>query len=273
MIGGKGYELMANHKEGWNPEGFRGRYSEVLDRYDFIVGDWGYGQLRLKGFYRDNHPKANRDSAISGLVDYINEYCNFGCAYFVLRKLKDTPADPLVKDILIKEPADPAKEGKEASQSGTSSKQDDIPQLSSRKYQAESAVSKEQPVREAPVKDQSAKDQSVKEQSAKEQSANSPREQQAKSPFPKDRPFKERNRDNRGKEYPNKKYRDNAPKETGRDNQAQRPAQVHGRDGQGQGKGSRGHGPREQQQREAQPREPKDRDSQPKPSPNPGGRS
>ncbi|WP_081751119.1 YutD family protein [Paenibacillus sp. FSL R7-277] len=107
VIGGKGYELMLDHKDGWNPEAFRGRYSEVLDRYDYIIGDWGYSQLRLKGFYRDNHPKVNRDTAISGMVDYINEYCNFGCAYFVLHKLKESPQEGSFKDILIKEIPEP----------------------------------------------------------------------------------------------------------------------------------------------------------------------
>lgn len=98
---------MLDHKDGWNPEAFRGRYSEVLDRYDYIIGDWGYSQLRLKGFYRDNHPKVNRDTAISGMVDYINEYCNFGCAYFVLHKLKESPQEGTFKDILIKEVPEP----------------------------------------------------------------------------------------------------------------------------------------------------------------------
>ncbi|KAA1187778.1 YutD family protein [Paenibacillus sp. FSL E2-8871] len=110
VIGGKGYELMLDHKDGWNPEAFRGRYSEVLERYDYIIGDWGYSQLRLKGFYRDNHPKVNRDTAISGMVDYINEYCNFGCAYFVLHKLKEVPQEGLFKDILIKEIPEPSEE-------------------------------------------------------------------------------------------------------------------------------------------------------------------
>lgn len=91
QIGGKNYEIVQNHKDGWNPEVFRDRYSEVLERYDYIIGDWGYSQLRLKGFYRDNHPKATKDSTISSMVDYINEYCNFGCAYFVLQKSKDQP--------------------------------------------------------------------------------------------------------------------------------------------------------------------------------------
>lgn len=89
VIGNKSYEVLKDHRNGWNLEAFRERYSEVLDRYDYIVGDWGYNQLRLKGFYRDNHPKAAKDSTFSSMSDYINEYCNFGCAHFVLQKTKE----------------------------------------------------------------------------------------------------------------------------------------------------------------------------------------
>lgn len=110
VIGGKGYELVLDHKDGWNPEAFRGRYSEVLERYDYIIGDWGYSQLRLKGFFRDNHPKVNRDTAISSMVDYINEYCNFGCAYFVLHKSKEVPQEGMFKDILLKPTPEPIEE-------------------------------------------------------------------------------------------------------------------------------------------------------------------
>lgn len=88
-ISGRTYELIYEHKNAWNPESFRERYSDVLERYDYVIGDWGYSQLRLKGFFRDNHPKATRDSMFSSIVDYINEYCNFGCAYFVLQKHPD----------------------------------------------------------------------------------------------------------------------------------------------------------------------------------------
>lgn len=83
------YELVTNYKNGWNQEVFRERYSDILSKYDYIVGDWGYGQLRLKGFFTDRNPKAKRDSRISQLEEYLHEYCNFGCAYFVLRKLPD----------------------------------------------------------------------------------------------------------------------------------------------------------------------------------------
>lgn len=89
QVGGKSYEVIYEHKNAWNPEVFRGRYSEILERYDYILGDWGYSQLRLKGFFRDNHGNSTKDTTLSGMMDYINEYCNFGCAYFVLEKVSD----------------------------------------------------------------------------------------------------------------------------------------------------------------------------------------
>ncbi|MFD0588604.1 YutD family protein [Paenibacillus sp. GCM10027627] len=97
-IGGKSYELIYENRTGWNPEAFRNRYSEVLERYDYIIGDWGYNQLRLKGFFRDNHQKATRDSTFSTISDYINEYCNFGCAYFVLEKKQGAKREPSEED-------------------------------------------------------------------------------------------------------------------------------------------------------------------------------
>lgn len=44
------YELIKDFKNGFNEEAFKARYSEILNKYDYIVGDWGYSQLRLRGF-------------------------------------------------------------------------------------------------------------------------------------------------------------------------------------------------------------------------------
>ncbi|GGE07127.1 hypothetical protein GCM10011571_05450 [Marinithermofilum abyssi] len=88
-VNGFRFEVVYDHKKGWNPEAFSKRYSEVLDKYDYIVGDWGYGQLRLKGFFADSHPRANRDTKIAHFEEYLHEYCNFGCAYFILRRIRD----------------------------------------------------------------------------------------------------------------------------------------------------------------------------------------
>lgn len=87
-IHGKQYEILEDHKNGFEESAFKARYADILAKYDYIVGDWGYNQLRLKGFYHDRNQKATIDSKISTLDDYLYEYCNFGCPYFVLKKVK-----------------------------------------------------------------------------------------------------------------------------------------------------------------------------------------
>ncbi|WP_078544209.1 YutD family protein [Litchfieldia alkalitelluris] len=82
------YELVEDSRQGFNEEAFRTRYSEILTKYDYIVGDWGYNQLRLRGFFDDDNQKATFDTKISTLSEYLYEYCNFGCAYFVLKRVK-----------------------------------------------------------------------------------------------------------------------------------------------------------------------------------------
>lgn len=81
------YEVIEDVREGFNEEVFLERFSEILTKYDYIVGDWGYGQLRLKGFFDDKSHKSTFDTKISTVEDYLYEYCNFGCAYFIVRKI------------------------------------------------------------------------------------------------------------------------------------------------------------------------------------------
>ncbi|MGF9965313.1 YutD family protein [Bacillus rhizoplanae] len=82
------YEVIQENRNGFNEEAFKARYAEILNKYDYIVGDWGYDQLRLRGFFADSNQRATYDTKISTLSEYLYEYCNFGCAYFVLRKVK-----------------------------------------------------------------------------------------------------------------------------------------------------------------------------------------
>lgn len=82
------YEVIEERSSGFNEEAFRGRYSDILSKYDYIVGDWGYGQLRLRGFFDDGNQKATFDTKISTLTEYLYEYCNFGCPYFVVKRVK-----------------------------------------------------------------------------------------------------------------------------------------------------------------------------------------
>ncbi|GAA0303298.1 uncharacterized protein YutD [Gracilibacillus halotolerans] len=86
-IHGHLYEIIKDYRDGFEETAFQERFSDVLSKYDFIVGDWGYDQLRLKGFYDDQNPKSTYETKISTLEDYLYEYCNFGCAYFVVKRV------------------------------------------------------------------------------------------------------------------------------------------------------------------------------------------
>ncbi|STO07623.1 MULTISPECIES: YutD family protein [Exiguobacterium] len=81
-----GYTVIEEKRDGFDEEAFIARYSDVLDKYDYIVGDWGHGQLRLKGFYEAKSKFATYDNRIDHVMDYVYEYCNFGCPFFVLKK-------------------------------------------------------------------------------------------------------------------------------------------------------------------------------------------
>ncbi|MBD5806447.1 DUF1027 domain-containing protein [Lactobacillus sp. 0.1XD8-4] len=83
-VNGHPYELVKNYRNGFNPESLAERFSNILSKYDYIVGDWGYDQLRLKGFYDDRNPLYEPDQSVSTIEDYLFEYCNFGCSYFII---------------------------------------------------------------------------------------------------------------------------------------------------------------------------------------------
>ncbi|KXT81531.1 YutD family protein [Streptococcus panodentis] len=77
------FDLVENHKGGFDLTAFHQRFSEILTKFDYIVGDWGNEQLRLRGFYKDERAQESSEK-ISRLEDYLLEYCSYGCAYFVL---------------------------------------------------------------------------------------------------------------------------------------------------------------------------------------------
>lgn len=94
LIDDKAYGLVYNYREGFEPEKLGERFSEILTRYDYIVGDWGYEQLRLKGFFDNDNKRAFPEQKIQTLEDYLYEFCNFGCRYFVIEKMNKKKEKP-----------------------------------------------------------------------------------------------------------------------------------------------------------------------------------
>ena len=84
MINGRKYEILANVKDALDIEMLKEKYEPFLDQYDYLVGDISSEHLRLKGFY-DEKDRVAIDKKANAIVDYLEEYCNPGSAYFVLR--------------------------------------------------------------------------------------------------------------------------------------------------------------------------------------------
>src|SRR5690625_4416620 len=70
------YNIVENYRDAFNKEELERRYSDIMEKYDYIVADISDEKARLKGFYRSSYKKAPAELRISNLKDYILEYCN-----------------------------------------------------------------------------------------------------------------------------------------------------------------------------------------------------
>lgn len=63
--------------------------TDYYQNFDYIVGDWAYGKVRLKGFNKKGNKSFKPLNDFSRLDQYLKENCAYGCKYFVLEKLVD----------------------------------------------------------------------------------------------------------------------------------------------------------------------------------------
>lgn len=81
------YEIIKDYKNGYNKEEFLSKCTDYFYDYDYVVGDWAYGKVRLKGFYDKKNKKCKEINNFDNLDKYIKENCAFDCAYFVAKKI------------------------------------------------------------------------------------------------------------------------------------------------------------------------------------------
>ncbi len=82
------FELIENYKDGFDLEEIKNKYTDYFDDYDYLIGDWSYGKLRLKGFCDKNNKLINKINDITIKDEYIKNFCSYECRYFVLKKIK-----------------------------------------------------------------------------------------------------------------------------------------------------------------------------------------
>ncbi len=83
------YEIVKEVNEAIDKDLLAEKITDYFDDFDYIVGDWAYGKLRLKGFYDSSNKKCKKINDISGLENYIENSCAYGCKWFQIKRKKE----------------------------------------------------------------------------------------------------------------------------------------------------------------------------------------
>ena len=82
------YEIIRNDKDCINKKELEEKITDYFDEYDYIMGDFAYDKVRLKGYYNSDNKMAKKINDIKYLDDYIENYCGYGARIFLLKKIK-----------------------------------------------------------------------------------------------------------------------------------------------------------------------------------------
>ncbi len=82
------YEIIKDEKDAIDKEVLTEKITDYFDDFDYIVGDWAYGKLRLKGFYDSKSKNCKKINDITNLESYIENNCAYGCRWFQIKKNK-----------------------------------------------------------------------------------------------------------------------------------------------------------------------------------------
>lgn len=87
-INGIQYKVIKDNDKTCDVELLKEMMTDYFNDYDYIVGDWAYSKLRLKGFTKKNNKINNKINDYSQVDFYIKNNCAYGCKYFILEKIQ-----------------------------------------------------------------------------------------------------------------------------------------------------------------------------------------
>ncbi|MCI8394530.1 MAG: YutD family protein [Bacilli bacterium] len=88
-INKKKYHILKDVKNAFDYDVVKEKVTDYFEEYDYIVGDWAYGKLRLKGFNSKTNKNFKPINDIDKVDDYLKQNCAFNCSYFILAKIID----------------------------------------------------------------------------------------------------------------------------------------------------------------------------------------
>lgn len=87
IINNKEYEIINNEKDAIDIDLLKDKITEYYDSFDYIVGDFAYGKVRLKGFNDKGNKNFKEINNIKNLDKYIESSCAYGCKWFCIKKV------------------------------------------------------------------------------------------------------------------------------------------------------------------------------------------
>ena len=80
------YELIKDERDCFSLEEVKNLFTDYFDDYDYVVGDYSYSKLRLKGFYDAKNKKVKDLNNYNYLDKYLETQCAYNCKYFVIKR-------------------------------------------------------------------------------------------------------------------------------------------------------------------------------------------
>lgn len=87
IINEQKYEVIEDINDAIDEILLKDKITDYYDDFDYIVGDWAYGKVRLKGFYDSKNKKCKEHNNVNNVKKYIEEKCAYGCRWFEIKKI------------------------------------------------------------------------------------------------------------------------------------------------------------------------------------------
>ena len=81
------YEIIKDYKNALNIEELKEKITDYFDNYDYILGDYSYDKLRLKGFCENSNEIFKNINDYNMIEKYLKDFCSYDCKYFILKKV------------------------------------------------------------------------------------------------------------------------------------------------------------------------------------------
>ena len=88
LLNNNKYVIEDNYKDCINLEELKSLFTDYFNEFDYILGDYSYNKLRLKGFLNSKNKNVKKYNDIAFYKKYIKDFCADDCAYFLIKKVK-----------------------------------------------------------------------------------------------------------------------------------------------------------------------------------------